>query len=518
MRKQGIEWIKNINSNVKVDLKNETEIEANQEFSTYIQIEPDNEMLSNKYNHYAYDKDFCLFVDFPFEQLIFFITPIWEDKLIHKSHIPYACTELWLFQYFKDTKQAYSYSRRTKKLNASNFTACDFDHRVSLCKKTNFQANKLSHSAEALTAYDYLQIFQTVSLILRSVIGALGIVTNLISCYVIVHNIHMEFMRDKHYMYMVLHCVSNIIICLIELVILMNECEYPFSFFCSSIRKFVAIQYVKIIFGEFLDNTCRLVSNFTFFAFSLCRMSKVGKKHDKFTVFISDLSVKKYMSAVILLSGSMSVCKALEFKINSDYPEFTYPISFFQNPHLSGWQYTSVYIFIAVINVLHNLINYFIFVIVHLIVDIVLVTRLWRVIKEKEEKMTKYSEKTQKENEESKRRVILMVILNSTVNLCTKIPLMITSMNDLRMIIQKPYSYIGDFDYKEYFNLFYELDQFITSFSFKYYCSSRQSCLLFQKFGNCLFLFSLSIIFYFLKYFDKNFKTAYDLIFNKIEK
>lgn len=126
-------------------------------------------------------------------------------------------------------------------------------------------------------------------------------------------------------------------------------------------------------------------------------------------------------------------------------------------------------------------------------------------------KTEKEMEAASKENEESKRRAVFMVVFNSTLNFLTRVPLMVASVNDLRLLIEKPNSLVQD---SFNFNL---LDLFITSFTFKFYCSSVKACLVFESFGNCLYLFSLASTLFFLKCFDKNFKKAFKtLIFSNL--
>ena len=48
--------------------------------------------------------------------------------------------------------------------------------------------------------------------------------------------------------------------------------------------------------------------------------------------------------------------------------------------------------------------------------------------------------KLKKENDESKRNVLILVVLSLVINFVSKWPLMITSLNDLRIHISIPYT------------------------------------------------------------------------------
>lgn len=512
IRKQGIRWIRNINSDLHQDPTNQTEIDLHADKIFTILLFPNREFWIDKHNHYFDNEDFCLFVDYPFSQLVFVVPHSTENTLRYRNATPFTCTELWLYQFYQQAGQIYQY---TNKLKSSNFEKCGFQERVRLCrtsKKFHLYAKKTPVS---LTSFDVILFLEFVFIVLAPMVSLFGIVTNLMVIYVIFKRENKKTMQEKHYVYMSIHCTTNLIVFATQVVNLVNECQYPYGFLCSSIQQAVAIQYVKIVFGEFFNSLFRLLSNFAYLGFSLCRLSKLGKHHGKFVVFINDVSIIKFMAVSVAISAGFSVFKALQYKINLFFIfDHVYPIPVFQI--ISDWQHRSGYVAIFIINILYNVFNYFLFVFVHLVVDLVLTRKLLRVLGEKEEKMRvmkrtqKEIDETSKENEETKRRAILMVILNSTLNLLTKVPLMIMSVNDLRLLIQRPYFELE----KEYeWVSLHRIDETDATFTFKLFCSASKSCLVFQSFGNCLFLWSLAITLFFLKRFDKNFRNAFKKCF-----
>lgn len=508
IRKQGIGWIQNINSHIEVDYRNKTDILKHMDSIVNIYLAPDREFYSDVNNHMIYDQDFCLFAHFPFQQLVNIRLGFYEDVLAFRSKTKYSCTELWISQYFLDVEYVF-YPQKNLKLKESNFTACEFEKRLKMCNKTDFSFKKTS----SYTSYDRLIAFEYTTIILASLFAFIGLFTNSMTILVILSKKNKEIMREKHYLYMNLHCAFNMLICFIQVLSLVNECQYPFGFFCSSVRHIIGIQYIKIIFGEFLSCVCRLMSNFTYLGFSLCRITKIGKDHDRFTLFINDMSMKKYIIFSFIASVGLSFSKLFQFRFNLDYQLMLYPYSVFE--FSIGWQMIPLYIAIFVANIFFYILNYSLFVLVHLIVDLMLIRKLWVVLREKEEKLReltgKNMEDESKNNEESRRRVIFMVIFNSTLNFCTKLPMMITSVNDLRLLIHK--TYVNNDSYYDITrtNILYNFQTFIT---FKYLCWTQKSCIIFQSFGNCLFLFSLTTILFFLKCFDRNFKTAFSNVFN----
>ena len=448
----------------------------------------------------ADDVDFCLFRQFPFKQMIFI-------RRLYFINIFYSCTDLWLFQFLKLTPYVFS-EQQFKILNVSNFTACNFERRLALCNKTTWHRKKEKNPGK-LSLFDFMLVFQLTLMVLTSLLSAYAIFSNLLTIYVIFHKKNVKITREKHYIYMSLHCVTNVFIATIQILNLMSECQYPIGIYCSSIRLVKGIQYVKIIFGEYMNSVFRLLSNFTYLGFSLCRMSKIGKEHGKLIVYMNEkLSIKVYVVVCLFVSASLSVCKALQFDINLIDPEYGAPVPFIQSPSRM-WFFNAGYVAITIINTIYDIINYFFFVLVHLVVDLVLISKLKQVIKEKEEKaiqMMAFSSeedrgKAFKENEESKRRAFSMVFFSSVLNVITKVPSMITSINDMRLLIINPLNIkdVAQFDRQP----------LATNLTFRYFCVTDSTCDLFQSCGNCLFIFSLCSIMHFLKHFDKNFKTAF---------
>lgn len=213
------------------------------------------------------------------------------------------------------------------------------------------------------------------------------------------------------------------------------------------------------------------------------------------------------------------MCKSLQFDINVDIPELAYPLPFIQNPQRFGWQFRPGYVAITAVNAFYDFINYFVFVCIHLVADLVLIKKLTKVLMEKEVKMRqmKFSEieieKVCKENQEAKRGACLMVVLNSIFNMLTKVPSIMTSLNDLRVLIFKPFEPPKQYDY-----ILYSFNYFELSYSFRFFCYAYNSCLALQNTGNCLYLVSLSSVLFFLKSFDKNFKNAYKKVFHRESK
>jgi hypothetical protein len=175
-------------------------------------------------------------------------------------------------------------------------------------------------------------------------------------------------LNGKHYKYMAIYCGSNIVVFCIQLLSMISECQYPFGFYCSTIRTIVAVQYLKIILIEYLNCSFRLISNFAYIGFALNRLEMVGKKHNFITKFVAKVSIKYYIGFSVIFSLSLSIVKALRYDINLTSPNLAFPMLFDQNINRYDWQLKAKYVVALVFNFIYDIVNYFVFVAVNLII------------------------------------------------------------------------------------------------------------------------------------------------------
>lgn len=303
---------------------------------------------------------------------------------------------------------------------------------------------------------------------------------------------------------MTIMSVFNILSCVCQIVSLINECQQPFGIFCSSIRKSVFVQYLKLIFAEFFLYFFISMSNLTYIAFAICRLSLVGNNVNKFVKFVTDIDIKKLIGVFIILSCCLTIAKPFNYKITDiSYEDTEFPRLFYKRSRLSHIK--PIIIVLLSANVVYDVFNSILFVIVSLIVDVVLLRKVGQVMQEKEEKMASQiqssRDKVKKENEASYKKLVKFVVLNSLANVCLKIPSCVTSLNDFRVFIFR-------FDFSLFENVHLATNSFVFPYTMGYVCELAKVCQVFKKFGHFLFLVSLSLNFFFLKRFDKNFKLA----------
>jgi hypothetical protein len=248
-------------------------------------------------------------------------------------------------------------------------------------------------------------------------------------------------------------------------------------------------------------------------------LSLVGKNGD-FIEYFSKLSAYKYMIFSSVVSALLSLVKGFRFRLNSLQPDEIYPIIFHRDPFAFLVNFKSIYTLLFVFDAIYTMFNYIIFTFIHLLFDILLFHKIRKTIKEKEIKYktiyllidSQYSKKL-KENQETIRKVLTMVILSAFVSLISKIPISITSLNDLRLLINNP------LDHLEIHSVRLGREFFKFPYSMKTICYYDETCLIFESFGNFLFLISLGINIFFFKRFDKKFSLSFNTAFGfKIDK
>ena len=105
IHKNGIEWMGGFNTNLSVNLNNLKEIENNYGYRKKVYTECTSYTPEIRLSKLFPDKDFCLYKDFPFNQLVI-LSEFVEREQVYKlfnssTSRDYTCTYLWLAQYFE---------------------------------------------------------------------------------------------------------------------------------------------------------------------------------------------------------------------------------------------------------------------------------------------------------------------------------------------------------------------------------------------------------------------------------
>ena len=149
--KQGIEWIKQWNFDVNViNLTNITQV---QNVCKEIVLDGFNNKPLKRLPSIFPDEDFCLYANFPFNQLVIITERIYMVNALRYIDIDLTCTYLWLSQHYRSyynyfkflNNETYRYYFQLIHINLTlnsvgfDLLKCDFAKRLSLCNKTNYQ-------------------------------------------------------------------------------------------------------------------------------------------------------------------------------------------------------------------------------------------------------------------------------------------------------------------------------------------------------------------------------------------
>ena len=102
IHKNGIKWVRDLNHDLDVNLSNFNETLYKFYRTKLIQIESNSFITEIRLSKLFPDKDFCLYKNYPFNQLVFLFETTNDKKVfvLFNSTTYYTCTYLWLAQYF----------------------------------------------------------------------------------------------------------------------------------------------------------------------------------------------------------------------------------------------------------------------------------------------------------------------------------------------------------------------------------------------------------------------------------
>ena len=527
----GINWIKAINSNISVDLSNVTNLWYNYKSIKIINLDCFYYSQEENLAMVFPDEDFCLYVDYPFEQFVVLIQTC-GPNVYQFIPIDYSCTFLWLSQYYTsynymffnhflnfyyttyDANNPFLHFLLENAMNLFRFvdnpnyklmlSRCNFTHMKNLCDKNGYIVSDI------WGLYDYSILnkkFEIAFKISSYFFSILGIITNLIVVITILHKSNIDLFKGiKHYIYLYYNSIFSMLILSIQLLSWMSECFYPYEAFCPEIRKIVFIQLFKMVFKECFITAFRFMCNFSYVAFAFNRISLIGKDHGKLVQFISDLGVKTYLFVCFSISLGCSVVKYFKYEINYDQPETNYPIS---NEHdLSSIHRTNISndgVIIA--NSIFDVLNYVVFEVIIFILDVYMLVLLKRTLDEKLKKSeslmgkneTNKLETMKKENEDVINKVIKMVILNTAISLLFRLPIAFIPVVNI----------YAEFYYKNYLNQFYH-PKFGEFYSFLLNSGFYDFIL---ECSDLFFNLSLFIQLFVYSHFDKKFNIAIHRLF-----
>jgi hypothetical protein len=247
-------------------------------------------------------------------------------------------------------------------------------------------------------------------------------------------------LKEKFYEYMSANAKFNCIYCLIFAVYPMTSCDWRQSVhFCSSIFRTRFVQYYKIVMMAYFGEIVKMCANATYLMMTLNRYLLVGKDHPPWLVTVANLKFKWMIRGSILFSVLVNIGHGMEYQVIEDAPIIS--TDYFT---LNGFSYSdypqanqgfSYYIYSAV----YFAFNFGVFFILNTGVEVKLVRRMHKELREKRERLAKMNaekssastelackreEKMKAEEDDLKkeRKVIKMVVFNGVLNFVLRTP------------------------------------------------------------------------------------------------
>ena len=499
MHKNGIEWIKNINKDVNCDLNNITQISeyVNNKSLKFIHHDAEYSTSSSHLREVFPDEDFCLYKDFPINQLVV-VYKYTAEMPRPRKYI--GCTYLWITRSYKDLAKIYTRDEIFKSILDSeeykSISRCNFDEKLKLCNRSNFEQQHLT------TPFEISQIMTTIYVILNIlsyIIAIIGLVSNILIIITISSKINeADFKEIKQYDYLRLNSIGNCIYLLIHFTTWLHTCIFPYQVFCPLIRKTVFMQYFNIIVQNILMTALEFMNSFTYIGFAFNRISLIGKDHNKLVKFMCELSIKTFVGVALFISIGLSVVKFFQYDINHGYAITEYPIEY---DYISSYSIDAANIFCFIMNFISDILNNLVLVLVNLAIDIGMIIKLKQTLNERFEKFKEYStvdqqEKKKKENENAIDNAISMIIWNSSLNFILKLPNSAYSLLFLSYDIYRKSHDPFDVETRG-------LEKFI-----RLVCFESKLCKMYSELTYVLYLISISVQFFFYRHYDKKLNSA----------
>ena len=501
LTRKGTEWISSINFDLHVNLTNKSELDLNVNHTKmiYLNLLTIFNAKTDTINIFL-DEDFCLFRNYPFDQLII-IKILYLKRIFSKK---YTCTLQWVLKnihFYVQYPQIlgfdlnYIYSDFLTSNNESNkFENCDFDRMIDKCNRTMF--NIIDNERTINDRKEVSIMIEYVLIVLLPVVCFLGIISNGMISYTLSIKDNKKDFKVLQYSYLKMVSISNLVLLILTMLSPIYECQRNRGAYCSRLYNTLFAQYYKIIFGEFLCTVFTMISNFGYVGYSLSRLSLVGKDHSKLIKFFSKLSIVYYIIVSTIISVALSVVKVFRYQVNELDPYQDYPMHFDRNyNNMFSPNFATKARLVNIFNAFADLTNYFVFILLFIILDIALVVKLRKTL----------SEKMQSNIATNSRQVVfritLLVVSFAIYSILLKLPASLKSILDsihLNNKVDLPFT-------SNHIDYLYE-----------WYCIYARFCPTYEKFTSNLFMISISTNIFFYYWFDANFKFGLKIAYDKI--
>jgi hypothetical protein len=429
------------------------------------------------------------------------------------------------------------FNAQQKMCNTNNWTefehsynACDFPARLQKC----ISIQTALHDAETNYNDPYFQLYDVQSFLSQAYnflsggfnigVSIFVLITNLATAIVIINARHihtskglvlkkddkLNSIEELFFTYMLANAAINAAYSLGFLLITCIKCA----------PKEINEKIVNVSACETSDlwvsgamSVMKLMGNFTFLLMSINRYLLVGKDHVQWIKTVAQSNFKTKMCIAVIASGLLSLIPVYQVYFfnglstndekgdhyNSYYYYHSYLKLFEVRDSLSDFSVklnlsltklsndASALPLIFSLTILYNLFSYFLFCLFNLALDVMTVLKLKETLGEKARLS---SSNKRGEQMQAERRSVIMVVLNSIVNILLRLPELLAIVFFVAVAANPNQQY-----------------------PFKILCFNFGQCLTLGKISNSFDVLSLSLNVFFYYFFNKTFKFAFHLLF-----
>ena len=200
---------------------------------------------------------------------------------------------------------------------------CNFAKRLENCDKSNFSVKKdnyesefnLDNDTDLVFLFKWLQFILII--ILQPILSFFCIIFNLLNIKIIKIKHLKKSFTSIMYKHIVINSYFNIIYCVIINFVLINQCIFINSIFCSSFYYTEWAQYFKIIVSVYLASVIKFCKNVSFLVFTLSRFSTRLDKKNPFQIKLKSMNLKIYLAVLVITSALINFFKLFQYKIVS---------------------------------------------------------------------------------------------------------------------------------------------------------------------------------------------------------
>jgi hypothetical protein len=424
--------------------------------------------LISLYTNYTYpDRDFCIFAQFPISHGIqLYLNGLDLKELHYKGPNISTLTYAWLCMNGAMTVNIGGINPFP--CNHLNLDRNRLNTMLKLCKlNMNDTDGNQQKNLNAYPAYpEYYQtrlfgmlFFELVPFVLIPSTCLIGFFLNWKIVRTIQENKKKE-LKEDFYKYMSANAKFNCLYCFILVFYPITSCNWkPSYYFCSSIFTSQYVQYYKIVMVAYFEEVIKMCANISYLMMTLNRYLLVGKDHAPWLVKTAKLEFKWVIRGSMLFSVLINIGHGWQYQAVSDlalgllkenngayisqYTEYNNQYTALNGDSFSDYPKANQGQAYFIYSIVYFVINFGLFFILNTGLEVKIVRRMHKELREKRERLAKMNEnklsnttltapsKASKTDEEKKkededgkkeRKVIQMVVINGILNFILRAP------------------------------------------------------------------------------------------------